>query len=90
MISKLCNWIAKIPHDKLLHFIIVYLITDFVLSISHVVNYTPTIATAVITVFIFLKEHIDEYKYNGFSWLDVLAGYIGYITKIIIFIIANL
>lgn len=91
MISKICNWFGKIPVDKLLHFIVAYLILDIILSTGLRLNLNVilTIITAVVltSLLIFGKESYDEKEYNGWNWKDILAGYIGVFAKLLVFLI---
>ena len=91
MISNICHLIGKIDKDKILHFLICYIIFDYCLSIGEHFNFniilTLISSFIIISSLIFLKEVIDEKEYNGFNWYDILAGYIGVITKTIPFII---
>ena len=90
MISKLCYKLANIAKDKLLHYFISYLIVDFYLSIGYCINLSNwlniLIAVSVVSLCIFGKETIDQIKYKGWDWKDILAGYLGVITKLILFI----
>lgn len=90
MISKLCYKLANIAKDKLLHYFISYLIVDFCLSIGYCINLNNwiniLIAISIASICIFGKETIDQIKYNGWDWKDILAGYLGVITKIILFL----
>lgn len=87
MISKLCQKIASIAKDKILHFLIAYIALDYSLSIGklitndYLINFV--IALAIVIVLVFLKETIDEIKYGGWDWKDIFAGYIGIIAKTI-------
>ena len=91
MISKLCTFIASVDKDKLLHFIISYIIFDFCLSIlcrfplPTFINILTSFT--IVSVFIVGKEIIDKIDYNGFDWKDILAGYLGVLVKLILFII---
>ena len=91
MISNICYWIGRIAKDKILHFLLCYLIVDYCLSIGEYFNFniilTFIISFIIISSLIFLKEAIDENQYNGFNWYDILAGYIGVIIKTIPFMI---
>ena len=91
MISNICRLIGKIDKDKILHFLICYVIFDYCLSIGEYFNFniilTLISSFTIISSLIFLKEVIDENEYNGFNWYDILAGYIGVITKTISFMI---
>lgn len=91
MISNICYWIGRIDKDKILHFLVCYVIFDYCLSIGEHFNFniilTLISSFIIISSLIFLKEVIDENKYNGFDWYDILAGYIGVIAKTIPFII---
>ena len=91
MISNICYFIVRIPKDKILHFLICYIIFDYCLSIGEHFNFniilTLISSFTIISSLIFLKEVIDENEYNGFNWYDILAGYIGVIAKTIPFMI---
>lgn len=91
MINNICYRIGRIAKDKILHFLICYVIFDYCLSIGEHFNFKTTLtfisSFIIISSLIFLKEAIDENKYNGFDWYDILAGYIGVIAKTIPFII---
>ena len=91
MINNICLLIGKIDKDKILHFIICYVIFDYCLSIRERFNFNIILilisSFIIISSLIFLKEIIDENEYNGFNWYDILAGYIGVIAKTIPFII---
>ena len=91
MISNICYWIGRIAKDKILHFLICYIIFDYCLSIGEHFNFniilTLISSFIIISSLIFLKEVIDKNEYNDFDWYDILAGYIGVIAKTILFII---
>ena len=91
MISNICCLIGKIDKDKILHFLICYVIFDCCLSIGEHFNFNTELtfigSFIIVSFLIFLKEVIDKNEYNGFNWYDILAGYIGVITKIIPFMI---
>ena len=91
MISNICRLIGKIDKDKILHFLICYIIFDYCLSIGEHFNFNIILTLIgsfiIISFLIFLKEIIDENKYNDFNWYDILAGYIGVIAKTIPFMI---
>lgn len=91
MISNICYWIGRIAKDKILHFLLCYLIVDYCLSIGQHFNLSillnSIIAFVVVSAMIFLKETVDEKQYHGWDWYDILAGYIGVIAKTIAFTI---
>lgn len=91
MISKICNWIGRIPHDKVLHYFISYLIFDICLSLCLHYNVTTwlsiVISIIIVSIAIFAKEIVDKTEYNGWNWLDILAGYLGIITKFSLFLV---
>ena len=91
MISNICRWIANIDKDKILHFLICYVIFDCCLSIGEHFNFNTELtfigSFIIISFLIFWKEAIDKNQYNGFDWCDILAGYIGVIAKTIPFMI---
>lgn len=91
IISKICYTIGHIAKDKILHYLLSYIIFDTCLSLCSHFNLitwlTLTISIFIISIVIFGKEYIDEKEYNGWDWKDILAGYLGVITKLILFII---
>ena len=91
MISNICRLIGKIDKDKILHFLICYVIFDYCLSIGKHFNFNIILilisSFTIISSLIFLKEIIDKNEYNGFDWYDILAGYVGVIAKTIPFMI---
>ena len=91
MISNICRWIGRINKDKILHFLICYVIFDYCLSIGEHLNFNTELtfisSFVIVSFLIFWKEAIDENQYNGFNWSDILAGYIGVIVKTIPFMI---
>lgn len=94
MISNICFWIAKAPKDKILHFFISYFIFDLIFSILEhsglYVWFNVLVAFSAVTVFIFLKEFVDELEYNGWDWTDILADYLGVILKFAILLLTIL
>ena len=91
MISNICRLIGKIDKDKILHFLICYVIFDYCLSIGEHFNFniilTLISSFIIVSFLIFWKEIIDKNEYNGFNWCDIFAGYIGVIAKTIPFMI---
>lgn len=91
MISKICNWLGRIPTDKIIHFVVAYIIFDVIISVLTICNVSiidsVIISFLITSACIFSKEAIDNYSYGLFDWYDVLAGYIGVITKLLILII---
>ncbi len=91
MINNICYWVGRIAKDKILHFLICYLIVDYCLSIGQHFNLSillnSIIAFVVTSAIIFLKEIVDEKQYHSWDWYDILAGYIGIIAKTIAFTI---
>lgn len=94
MISKLCYLIGRIPKDKILHYFISYLILDICLSIFRhfAINtlISVVISFSIVSIAIFGKEAIDEKRYNGWSWIDIIAGYLGVITKLGLFLVQTI
>lgn len=90
MISKIYYKLANVAKDKLLHYFISYLIVDFYLSISCYISLpiwiNLLIAIGIASLCIFGKELIDQIRYKGWDWKDILAGYLGVITKLILFL----
>lgn len=86
MISNICYWIGRIPHDKVLHYFISYLIFDICLSICEkfdiITWISIVISLVIVSIAIFGKEFIDEKQYHGWCWSDIFAGYLGTITKL--------
>ena len=91
MISNICYWIRRIPEDKILHYFISYFILDTCLSVCGHFDVNTwlsiVISLSVVSIAIFSKEAIDEKQYHGWSWMDILAGYLGVITKFGLFLI---
>lgn len=67
MMSKVLNYLASIPHDKLLHS---FYGTLIYLPISYVHS---SIALGVVGVVAFSKEILDEKDYEGFDLADIIA-----------------
>ena len=72
--KKLLNFVANIPHDKLLHFIAGMLITALVAVVF--AHFAPLAVTVTVVVG-FAKEAYDEYSYGGWDWDDLLATIVG-------------
>lgn len=91
MISNICYWIGRIPHDKILHYFLSYFILDTCLSVCEHFDVTTwlsiVISLSVVSIAIFGKEAIDEKQHHGWGWMDILAGYLGAITKLGLFLI---
>lgn len=65
--SKVLNYLASIPHDKLLHSfygILIYLVAALV---------SPMFGILAVIVIAIAKEAYDEIKYGGFDWVDIVA-----------------
>lgn len=69
--KKLLNFVASIPHDKLLHFIAGVLITAVVAVVF------PRFAVLGAIVAGLAKEVYDEITYGGWDWKDLLATIMG-------------
>lgn len=67
MMSKVLNYLASIPYDKLLHS---FYGTLIYLPISYVHS---SIALGVVGVVAFSKEILDEKDYGGFDFSDIIA-----------------
>ena len=91
MISNICYFIVRIPKDKILHYFLSYFILATCLSICGHLNVTAwisvVISLSIVSIAIFGKEAIDEKEYCGWSWMDILAGYLGVITKLGLFLV---
>ena len=59
--------IAKIPHDKLLH----SFYGTLIYAVVSVFN--PILAIIVTLIVAVSKEVMDEIKYKGFDWKDIIA-----------------
>ena len=65
--SKVLNYLASIPHDKLLHSfygILIYVVASLV---------SPMFGIIAVVVIAIAKEVYDEIKYGGFDWVDIVA-----------------
>lgn len=72
MWSKLMALLAGIPVDKYLHFIAGLIISAFFcITLGMKVCIVPTIFAG------FIKEFVDEWRYGGFDWYDLLATCLG-------------
>ena len=61
------NKLANIPHDKLLHSFygtLTYIIISF---------FSHDVAMLLVTILAVSKEVLDEKKYGGFDWKDIVA-----------------
>ena len=65
--SKVLNYLASIPNDKLLHS---FYGTLIYLPISYV---DSSIALGVVAIVALSKEILDEKDYGGFDWKDMVA-----------------
>lgn len=91
MISKLCSYIASFPKDKILHFLLCYIMFDYLLVFSSRlisnIELATLVAFGIMNIIIYGKELYDSTKPNNkFDWHDVIAGYLGIELKFIIFI----
>ena len=91
MIKDVCFAITKYTKDKILHFLLGYVICDYNLSIFERFFRTwyisLTLSIAAVTIFIIGKEIIDKKSGELFDRKDILAGYLGVLLKIISFLI---
>lgn len=91
MINKLCTYISGFAKDKILHFLVGYIVLDFCLSLGQQFNFgvilNSILSYAIVSVLIISKEFLDKKQSNSFNWCDILVGYLGVIVKFIIFII---
>ena len=65
--SKVLNYLASIPHDKLLHSfygVLIYLVAAVV---------SPMFGVIAVVVIAIAKEIYDEFIYGGFDWKDIIA-----------------
>lgn len=65
--NKVLNYLASIPHDKLLHS---FYGTLIYLPISYVHS---SIALGVVAIIALSKEILDEKDYGGFDFSDIIA-----------------
>ena len=72
--KRLLNFVANVPHDKLLHFIAGMLITALVAVVF--ARFAP-LAVTVAVVAGFAKEAYDEWSYGGWNWEDLIATVAG-------------
>lgn len=91
MISKICNWLGGIPTDKVLHFVVAYILFDILVTVITKCSVSTIdsilISFLIVSACIFAKETIDKYSYDLFDWYDVLAGYLGMMAKLILLVI---
>lgn len=91
MISNICSWIGRIAKDKILHFLLSYMIFDYTLSACVRLDFslllTFTFSLLIVSCAIIGKEFIDKKEYNSFDWWDIVAGYLGVIVKLIPFLV---
>lgn len=91
MINNICYWIGRITKNKILHFLICYIIFDYCLSIGEYLNFNIELtfisSFVIVSFLIFWKEAINKKQYNHFDEYNIIAGYIGVIAKIIPFMI---
>ena len=91
MMKEVCFAIAKYAKDKILHFLLGYVICDYSLSVFERLFRTWyisfTISVVIVTIFIIGKEIIDKKSGELFDKKDILAGYLGVLLKIISFLI---
>lgn len=91
MISNICKYLLNIATDKILHFLIAYIAFDILLSVGIRLNLSPAlniVISFVITILLlFAKEYLDVKSYGVWDWKDILAGYLGIILKLLVFLI---
>lgn len=75
MFEKLKNWLAGIPHDKLLHFIAGMVVAAF---FSIVIVDTAMFCVVFSGIAGVIKEAVDEWRKPGaWSYSDLLATVLG-------------
>ena len=65
--SKVLNYLASIPNDKLLHIfygVLIYLVAALI---------SPVFGVIAVVVIAIAKEVYDEIVYGGFDWKDIIA-----------------
>lgn len=91
MISSICYWISKVPQDKLLHFIIAYLIVDISTSVCchfSLDNWIGLVIGASIALLAtIIKELDDKRQWDDWSWLDILASCVGIVVNVSLYLI---
>lgn len=69
--------------DKITHFLINYSVT-----ISFALYGYWVLGMIISIVISFMKEFLDEWSYNGFSWSDVFADVMGIIVSLLVYLIS--
>ncbi len=91
MIKDVCFAITKYAKDKILHFLLGYVICDYSLSIFERLfkncHISLILSIVAVTIFIIGKEIIDKKSGELFDKKDILAGYLGVLLKVISFLI---
>lgn len=92
MINKLFIKIGSIPKDKILHFLIPYLVADVCFTLGAIINLslllTLLISILVPSVLILGKELLDQIRYKGWDNKDIIAGYVGVGVKLVLFLLS--
>ncbi len=85
--KKLCNYIrqvktyiGKIPHDKVLHYLIGVLVASFVVAVLPSLWWLAALCAAIVGL---VGEAVDEVNYGGWSWADVAYTTAGGLTILI-------
>lgn len=84
-IGTLCKLISKPAKDKLLHFILGYIIFDYCIStfyrfgLHFILNISFSLF--IVSIFIIGKEFVDKKEYNEFDIWDIISSYLGVILK---------
>ena len=81
--SALIGWLESIRRDRLYHFICGILIGAFFGISLHmgVWAFIPALFVG------FIKEFVDQWRYGGFDWVDLLATTIGGVVISLCFLV---
>lgn len=85
--KKICNFIrqvkaciGKIPHDKVLHYLVGVLVASFIAVVLPSLWWIATPCAAIVGL---LGEAVDEVNYGGWCWADVAYTTAGGVTILI-------
>lgn len=81
-IFKFLNPIVK-NIDKIIHFLITYSIT-----ISFALHGYWILGTIISIALSLMKELLDKWLYNGFSWGDICADIMGILVSLLVYLVS--
>lgn len=94
LINKCLKVFSSIQKDKLLHYIVAYLLTELSLTILTILDASRTlnmlITFAVLSNIIIFKEYYDKNNDGTCEMKDIIAGYLGVLTKFVFFCVVTL